>query len=186
MSSAGPALALVGSLVIYTLTLKNEGDAPILVRVGDQLHGAAPRRAQASQGRCDPFSRHATAWITECELGGLLPGDVATVSLPVVPNRVGTLESVGLRSIDPGGTQVQTATTRTDVVRCSLLGTQRADRLRGTRRADVVCGFGGNDRIDVRGGGVDTVFCGTGRDTVLADASDRVAPDCEVVHRLSA
>jgi hypothetical protein len=185
MSSSGPAFALIGSLVRYTLTLTNGGSAPILVSVGDRVHGASPRTALASQGRCDPFSRRTTAWITECELGGLLPGDVATVSLPVVPDRVGTLENVGLRSIDPSGQQVQTASTQTDVVRCSLRGTQRADRLHGTRRPDIVCGFGGNDRIDVRGGGTDTVFCGPGRDTVLADATDRIAPDCERVTRSS-
>jgi hypothetical protein len=47
--------------------------------------------------------------------------------------------------------------------------------------ADVVCGFAGSDRIDVRGGGTDTVFCGPGRDTMLADAGDRIAHDCERV-----
>jgi hypothetical protein len=44
-----------------------------------------------------------------------------------------------------------------------------------------VCGFAGSDRIDVRGGGTDTVFCGPGRYTVLADAGDRIAHDCERV-----
>jgi uncharacterized repeat protein (TIGR01451 family) len=186
MSSSGPAFALLGSLVRYTLTLTNEGNAPILVTVADRLHGGVPAAGSSSQGRCDRFSRRTGAWITECTLGGLLPGDVATIVLPVRPSQVGTLENAGLRSLDPSGTQVQSATTRTDVVSCSLRGTPRADRLHGTRRADVVCGFAGDDRIEVRGGGKDTVFCGPGRDTELADPGDRIAPDCEVVRRSSA
>jgi hypothetical protein len=32
------------------------------------------------------------------------------------------------------------------------------------------------------GGGFDTVTCGPGFDRVYADATDRVAPDCEDVH----
>jgi len=104
------------------------------------------------------------------------------VRLPVVPGRAGTLEVTGYKGAS-AGQQQRTSTTRTDVVRCTIRGTQGADRIRGTRHPDVICGFGGNDRIDVRGGGEDTVFCGPGRDTVLADATDRIAPDCEHVRR---
>jgi hypothetical protein len=41
----------------------------------------------------------------------------------------------------------------------------------------------GNDIVDVRGGGIDTVSCGPGRDTAYADRRDRVARDCERVIR---
>jgi Ca2+-binding RTX toxin-like protein len=41
----------------------------------------------------------------------------------------------------------------------------------------------GNDTIDVRDGEIDSVTCGAGADTVLADANDVVAPDCETVTR---
>ncbi|HMJ32787.1 MAG TPA: calcium-binding protein [Baekduia sp.] len=41
----------------------------------------------------------------------------------------------------------------------------------------------GNDTIDARDGEIDSVTCGAGADTVLADASDVVAPDCEAVTR---
>jgi Ca2+-binding RTX toxin-like protein len=44
----------------------------------------------------------------------------------------------------------------------------------------------GNDTIDVRDGEVDSVSCGAGTDTVLADAADVVAPDCENVTRSGA
>src|SRR5438876_8084689 len=47
-------------------------------------------------------------------------------------------------------------------------------RIRGTAR---------NDRIQAWNGVRDTVSCGHGRDLVTADASDRVARDCEVVSR---
>jgi hypothetical protein len=41
----------------------------------------------------------------------------------------------------------------------------------------------GNDTIDARDGEVDSVTCGAGTDSVLADAIDVVAPDCETVTR---
>src|SRR3954453_22554543 len=54
----------------------------------------------------------------------------------------------------------------------TILGTPRAEALRGSARGDL---------IDAVGGGRDTVRCGGGIDTVMADAADRVAGDCELV-----
>ncbi|HEX3454751.1 MAG TPA: hypothetical protein VHS03_09005, partial [Gaiellaceae bacterium] len=124
--------------------------------------------------------RH-SVWLADCELGGLLSTGSVDIRIPVVPSRVGTLTNV-LREESQSETP-PTSTVSTDVVRCTLQGTARADRLRGTKRRDVVCAGAGNDRIDVRGGGADVVFCGPGRDTVFADAGDWVAPDCEHVTR---
>src|SRR3954454_14804573 len=56
----------------------------------------------------------------------------------------------------------------------TILGTPRAEALRGSARGDL---------IDAVGGGRDTVRCGGGIDTVMADAADRVAGDCELVAR---
>jgi hypothetical protein len=53
-------------------------------------------------------------------------------------------------------------------------GTTHPDRLRGTAKAD---------RIDVVFGATDSVSCGKGIDVVTADASDRIARDCEFVSR---
>ena len=39
------------------------------------------------------------------------------------------------------------------------------------------------DGIDARGGGVDQISCGSGRDTVRADRGDHVASDSERVKR---
>lgn len=44
----------------------------------------------------------------------------------------------------------------------------------------------GNDTIDARDGEVDSISCGVGQDTVLADAVDIVAADCENVERSGA
>lgn len=80
----------------------------------------------------------------------------------------------------------------------TIPGTARNDTLRGTPAADVLYGKGGNDKLYglagndrlvggpgndrlVGGPGADTLTCGGGRDTANADATDRVATDCEVV-----
>jgi len=64
-----------------------------------------------------------------------------------------------------------------------ILGTRGPDLLLGTLRADRIAARGGADRIDVAGGGRDRVSCGPGVDLVAADASDRVAGDCERISR---
>jgi hypothetical protein len=67
-----------------------------------------------------------------------------------------------------------------------IKGTKRADFLVGGPRADRIDGKAGNDRIKVDGRGRDAVHCGRGADLVNADASDRVASDCETVARVIA
>jgi hypothetical protein len=75
-----------------------------------------------------------------------------------------------------------------------LKGTPRADtldgragndKLYGYGGADVVIGGKGNDRL-VGGPGPDKLRCGSGRDTAIADATDAVGGDCEVVRGLPA
>jgi hypothetical protein len=172
--------ALVGAHIAIDLVVTNTGGTPLVVDVGDQLHGGVPGEPEPSQGTCRPFVRH-SVWFADCELGGLLSAGFVDIRLPVVPSRVGTLTNV-LHEESQSETPPM-STVSTDVVRCTLQGTARADRLRGTKRRDVVCAGAGNDRIDVRGGGADIVFCGPGRDTVLVDDGDWVAPDCERVVR---
>jgi Ca2+-binding RTX toxin-like protein len=80
-----------------------------------------------------------------------------------------------------------------------LRGGRGDDRLRGGNSQDVLEGGPGRDWIDgqrgldhvyARDGRRDTVLCGTNvrrhtveRDEVWVDRLDRVASDCEVVHR---
>jgi hypothetical protein len=62
----------------------------------------------------------------------------------------------------------------------------RGGLLLGTEAPDRIFGGPGDDRIMAAWGGIDSVSCGAGRDLVVADVGDAVAPDCEtVVRRLS-
>lgn len=65
----------------------------------------------------------------------------------------------------------------------TLLGRAGGDRLVGGSGRNRIVGGAGNDGIDARGGSVDRISCGSGRDTVRADRGDHVASDCERVKR---
>jgi Ca2+-binding RTX toxin-like protein len=64
-----------------------------------------------------------------------------------------------------------------------LVGRDGADVIRGLGGPDILAGQGGDDTMRSRDGSVDTVSCGPGVDTALADASDTVSADCETVKR---
>jgi hypothetical protein len=67
--------------------------------------------------------------------------------------------------------------------RCKMNGTNGDDYMHGGRRGDTMHTGRGNDHIYARHGGRDDIHCGGGRDVVYADYNDKVAKDCEVVHR---
>jgi hypothetical protein len=69
------------------------------------------------------------------------------------------------------------------VLACALPASALGATIIGKARPDRVRGTAGADLIDVVGGGRDTVRCGAGIDTVMADQTDTVAADCEVVAR---
>ena len=65
-----------------------------------------------------------------------------------------------------------------------------ADKITGGAKRDILYGEGGKDKvkggdgkdiIEVKGGKKDKVKCGAGNDEVFADASDKIAGDCEKV-----
>jgi Ca2+-binding RTX toxin-like protein len=62
-----------------------------------------------------------------------------------------------------------------------LLGGDGADVIDGLNGSDLLAGQGGDDTLYSRDNSVDTVGCGPGLDTALADPTDVVAPDCETV-----
>jgi hypothetical protein len=64
-----------------------------------------------------------------------------------------------------------------------LLGRAGRDRLTGGSGRDVFDGGTGDDRIEARDRLAERIVCGPGRDTVVADRSDRVSRDCERVRR---
>jgi hypothetical protein len=90
---------------------------------------------------------------------------------------VSSLSAATLRSI-PG-------TPKNDVLR----GTAKADRIDGKAGNDTLYGLGGNDVLVggagrdrlVGGRGADALRCGPGKDIAIADDSDTVGSDCEVI-----
>jgi Ca2+-binding RTX toxin-like protein len=65
----------------------------------------------------------------------------------------------------------------------SLEGGSGSDILRGNKGVDMHAGGAGDDFIDARGDRGDVVSCGDGNDTVMGDAADSIALDCETVDR---
>ena len=72
--------------------------------------------------------------------------------------------------------RVGTATTRSQAAPV----TTSFGELKGV---DTHAGGAGDDSIDARGDRGDVVSCGDGNDTVMADAADSIALDCETVDR---
>lgn len=64
---------------------------------------------------------------------------------------------------------------------CRVEGTDANDSARSKSGPETFDMGAGSDVVDARGGGRDTVNCGSGRDTVYADKNDRVNRDCERV-----
>jgi Ca2+-binding RTX toxin-like protein len=64
-----------------------------------------------------------------------------------------------------------------------LLGGEGLDLIRGLGGPDLLAGQDGDDTIYSRDHSVDTVGCGSGVDTVFADATDVVSLNCENVRR---
>jgi hypothetical protein len=62
-----------------------------------------------------------------------------------------------------------------------LLGLRGRDTLYGGTGRDVLRGGPGPDALLTRDGARDAVWCGPGRDAVVADRDDRVGRDCELV-----
>jgi hypothetical protein len=63
----------------------------------------------------------------------------------------------------------------------ALFGGAGDDRLTGGAGSDSLFGGEGDDHLVARDGEADAVTCGPGDDTVVADAEDQVAADCEHV-----
>ena len=72
----------------------------------------------------------------------------------------------------------------------TIEGGKGKDKITGGGARDVLYGEGGKDKVkggdggdifEVEGGKKDKVLCGAGNDRVFADASDKIASDCEKV-----
>jgi len=170
-----------GSNFTYTVQISNQGanDATGVV-VTDQLPGRVDFiSASASSGSCDRQGNEVT-----CELGTVLSGASASVSIVVKAKRHGTASntaSVTTTVADTGATNNQdTETTRINKkakapkkkkakgLSCAsptIVGTPGNDVLVGTARGDAILALSGDDRI-FAGGGKDLVCANKGNDLV--------------------
>ncbi len=119
--------------------------------------------------------------------GGSAPvttaGGVATVPLAA---------STTLHAVGPGSAPVEIPSNELPVCVAAALadcppepgkrivGTNLHDGLRGSPGPDQIRTRGGKDTVKVRGGSSDRVDCGSGKDVVIADSTDRVK-HCEKV-----
>jgi len=84
---------------------------------------------------------------------------VSNLTLNKLVNKTNWFAEVGKL---PGGSVVA----RKD---CTIVGTPKADRIKGSRGNDVICGLGGNDKIN-GGGGRDLIDGGSGKDRLTGGA----------------
>lgn len=79
---------------------------------------------------------------------------------------VGASTTTGSSRVDGSGGGIASIQRTSSGVRCTIVGTPKADRIVGTSKRDVICGGGGNDIIDARGGN-DIVEGGSGNDQLF-------------------
>ena len=129
---------------------------------------------------------------------GLMYADVHTTGRPAVEVR-GQLAPAGIDRVSTGTarvTQIEDVAGSTNAD--TVIGDDDANALRGSAGDDTLTGGGGDDIVDggsgadtisgdagddvilARDGEVDRIACGDGVDSVVADAQDAVAADCEV------
>jgi Ca2+-binding RTX toxin-like protein len=202
IASSPRVLGAAGRMVV---TVLNDGTQPLSgVRLMSSSVAATVRGATPAQGSCA-----VKAGALSCALGDLAPRQRTEVTVRV--DSLLVTQAVGIvlgGRVTFRGAAKETESSMTDntvsleveTTRCAdglpgaghLVGTDFDDRVCGRRGADRVVGGGGRDAIvsgpgsdviDARDRESDTVRCGSGVDTVLADRSDRVATDCEHVRR---
>jgi uncharacterized repeat protein (TIGR01451 family) len=179
-----PDPVTVDTTLTYTIGVANLGPQGATdVTVTDRLPKQSPFvSANATSGSCERKGRQVT-----CRVGNLNPGGTATVTLRVIPTRVGTIENtvtvdsvendlVSFNDSATASTQVVAAprTSSCRGVTATIVGTERADSLSGTASPDVIAGLGGGDSI-IGLSGRDLICSGGGNDRVAAGlAADRV------------
>ena len=125
-------------------------------------------RSGELSGRTGPVSLSGGSREAVFELAGLPQGRrtyvraVATSSLGTTVGATGSFSTPVLPT-RAGGARI----------RCTVVGTQGPDRLRGTIGADVICALGGDDRIDGLDGG-DVLVGGPGNDRLVGSDGDDV------------
>jgi uncharacterized repeat protein (TIGR01451 family) len=175
-----PDPVTVDATLTYTIVVSNLGpqsatDVTVTDRLPAQVQFVS---AGASSGNCERNGRRVT-----CEIGNLTPapnaGDTATITLQVIPTRVGTI--VNTATVDSVENDLasfnDSATASTQVVEAPRTGSCRGvpATIVGTGGADSLAGTGGPDVIAAKGGG-DSIVGLSGRDLICAGGgNDRVA-----------
>jgi hypothetical protein len=201
-----PGTVFPEEVAVFTFTVENEGNEPA-PKVGLQIktvRNGEPVSLSADPGNCDVDAKL-------CEFGTIDPGASVKMTVAVrAPAAVndGAL-SLLMRNLGPA-TTVPDFLASAVVATCDFTGTDGRDNLRGTYRDETICGLRGPDRLYGKGGGDvlvgglgidlfyggagddrilardgqrDTINCGPGYDTVIADTIDHVAKSCEKVQR---
>lgn len=117
-----------------------------------------------------------------CSLDPLAPGAVRVLKVDVVRRRPAILY-VGATVLSAGSDsdpRSNAAFTLLEVWNYDLVGTTGDDRITVRPPVRSVWARAGADHIDARDGHRETIDCGAGRDTVVADRDDRLR-NCEVV-----
>jgi uncharacterized repeat protein (TIGR01451 family) len=182
-----------GGLLTYTILVENleagaMDDASNVV-VTDELDNQLEFVSFATtQGSCDRRGRRIT-----CELGTLLAGQSATVTIQVRPRREGTFANTATvtspQDTNPANNQDTELTTVANGPGCAgrtatIVGTAASETIVGTAGRDVIVTFGGDDTVLALEGndvvcsrsGADTVRGGSGADTLIGGSgSDKLA-----------
>jgi Tol biopolymer transport system component len=193
-----------GTAALIRATLRNNGAEPLTdVRFVPPRSGdLTARTVETNRGQCSLRQD-----LVRCAIGTLAPGEEAQIVIRADGRRVIRDAGDALKmtltgqaaepSIEPWS---NTFLVHTDLWRCTTQ-TPGGARIVVTRASLVICGRRGSDRIEARVGGGqifagagndlvlakngsdDVIWCGPGRDRVIADRIDVVDRSCERVSR---
>jgi hypothetical protein len=159
---------------------------------GDELELVAPARVRPSEQFDVQVYAYDFAGVRRPIQGVTVTGGGASATSDAAGVARLALERAGNRtlraSLDPNIPSAPTKVcVNADLSKCGaargtrIWGSRRGEHIVGTAGRDSVLAGAGSDLVIVRGGNVDRVRCGSGRDTAIAGRRDRIGRDCEVV-----
>ena len=183
----------VGALVVapssaFASTVVATGDGGLAYRTAETEKNDLTITQDAALGRITFSDAAVAVQVDPAQAPGCEKvGRIVTCPTPTSPDPAGFPLTIQLGGNDDrldNQTTIRTTVTGGDGID-TILGGDARDVITGGPGRDSVSGRGGNDYIDIGGSFPDTADCGDGDDRVVADLSDTVASDCEIVQRLS-